>query len=205
VTASGALPAGVTFDTVSRVLSGTPAAGTAGAWPLTFTATNGTSPNAVQNFTLTINNPAAANKLANPSFEVDVNGWTNNSKFSRSTTVAPHEGVSVGRFNDTSNGGLTIFQTVTGLSGGTAYLFSGWANIPAQNDNSFTFKFDVRWLNASNQTISTTTIKKYTAGTPGWDQASKSLVAPAGTTHAQVRMVATSLNGALYVDDLLFR
>src|SRR5207247_2639588 len=46
VTEAGPLPAGVSFDSATRVLSGTPAAGTAGTWPITFTATNGTSPDA---------------------------------------------------------------------------------------------------------------------------------------------------------------
>ena len=39
------------------VLSGTPAAGTHGNYPLTITASNGVSPNATQNFTLTVNPP----------------------------------------------------------------------------------------------------------------------------------------------------
>jgi hypothetical protein len=35
-------------------LNGTPAAGTLGIYPLTFTATNGIVPDAAQNFTLTV-------------------------------------------------------------------------------------------------------------------------------------------------------
>ncbi|MCA9578201.1 MAG: hypothetical protein KC668_22360, partial [Myxococcales bacterium] len=50
---TGALPTGVTF--AGGVLSGTPAAGTGGTYPLTFTATNGVGSNAVQSFTLTVN------------------------------------------------------------------------------------------------------------------------------------------------------
>ncbi len=51
----GTLPAGVTFDPVTGLLAGTPEAGTDGIYPLTFTAANGVNPDAVQNFTLTIN------------------------------------------------------------------------------------------------------------------------------------------------------
>lgn len=54
VTISGSLPSGVTFNSGTRVLSGTPAAGTGGTWPVTFTAANGTQPDATQNFTLTV-------------------------------------------------------------------------------------------------------------------------------------------------------
>ncbi|HWG75152.1 MAG TPA: putative Ig domain-containing protein [Acidimicrobiales bacterium] len=57
LTESGALPGGVTFT--GGVLSGTPAAGSAGSYPLTFTATNGVGSPATQSFTLTVA-PAAA-------------------------------------------------------------------------------------------------------------------------------------------------
>ena len=51
---TGALPAGVAFNPATGLLSGTPAAGTTGTYPLTFTAANGTLPNASQGFTLTV-------------------------------------------------------------------------------------------------------------------------------------------------------
>jgi len=57
---SGALPGGVTFNSGTGVLSGTPAAGSAGAYALTFTAANGVSPNATQGFTLTVVAPAGS-------------------------------------------------------------------------------------------------------------------------------------------------
>ena len=59
---SGALPTGVTFAPSTGALAGTPASGTNGTYNLTFTAANGVSPNAVQNFTLTVN-PAASPTL----------------------------------------------------------------------------------------------------------------------------------------------
>jgi hypothetical protein len=61
LSASGALPAGVTFvDNANGTgtLAGTPAAGTSGTYPITFTAANGNTPDAVQSFTLTITVPA---------------------------------------------------------------------------------------------------------------------------------------------------
>jgi hypothetical protein len=63
----------------------------------------------------------------------------------------------------------------------------------------------VKWRDASDATLGTIqTIKTYTAPTSGWNQAIGSLVLPAGTTKAQVRMVVSSLNATIYVDDLLF-
>jgi mono/diheme cytochrome c family protein len=50
---SGSLPAGVSFVAATGVLSGTPASGMAGTYPLTFTATNN-SGSVMQSFTLTV-------------------------------------------------------------------------------------------------------------------------------------------------------
>ena len=51
---TGTLPSGVTLNSTTGVLSGTPAAGTAGSYPITITAANGVLPNATQSFTLTV-------------------------------------------------------------------------------------------------------------------------------------------------------
>jgi hypothetical protein len=52
-TASGALPAGVSLSG-DGVLSGTPALGSTGTYPITITAMNGVAPDATQSFTLTV-------------------------------------------------------------------------------------------------------------------------------------------------------
>jgi hypothetical protein len=49
---SGPLPAGVTFNTATGVLSGTPSV--SGTFPITFTASNGVGSPATQSFTLTV-------------------------------------------------------------------------------------------------------------------------------------------------------
>jgi hypothetical protein len=54
LTESGPLPAGVQFSTTG-VLSGTPAAGTTGSYPIRITASNGQGLDATQNFTLRVN------------------------------------------------------------------------------------------------------------------------------------------------------
>ena len=78
--------------------------------------------------------------------------------------------------------------------------------IPSTGD-AFTFKLQVRWLNSSGSTIRTDTVKTYdnTSSKNVWDQATRSLAAPSETTRAQVRMVASSLNATIYVDNLVFR
>jgi hypothetical protein len=59
---TGALPTGVTFANNAdgtATLSGTPAAGSGGTYPLTVTADNEVNPNATQSFTLTVNQAPA--------------------------------------------------------------------------------------------------------------------------------------------------
>ena len=58
---AGALPAGLAFNAAAGVLSGTPGAGTAGTYTLTFTASNGVGSAATQSFALQVNNAAASN------------------------------------------------------------------------------------------------------------------------------------------------
>lgn len=51
---SGTLPAGMTFNPATGVLSGTPLASAGGRYPITITASNGVGPNAVYSFTLVV-------------------------------------------------------------------------------------------------------------------------------------------------------
>jgi CSLREA domain-containing protein len=66
---TGSLPNGVTFTdngNGTASLAGTPALGSAGSYPFVITASNGVSPNAMQNFTLTVSLP--------PTYVVTTNG-----------------------------------------------------------------------------------------------------------------------------------
>ena len=72
-TETGTLPSGVTLST-SGLLSGTPAAGTSGSYPITITASNGANPNAPQNFTLTVNQPPAITSAASATFATGAAG-----------------------------------------------------------------------------------------------------------------------------------
>ncbi|MGA2457143.1 MAG: MBG domain-containing protein, partial [Terriglobales bacterium] len=55
LTGSGTLPVGLTFNPTTGLVSGTPADGTFGNYPITFTAANGVLPNATLSYTLTVN------------------------------------------------------------------------------------------------------------------------------------------------------
>jgi hypothetical protein len=71
---SGPLPSGVSFDTTTGVLSGRPDAGTGGVYPITFTASNGVSPEATQAFTLTVNEAPAITSNASTTFTAGKQG-----------------------------------------------------------------------------------------------------------------------------------
>jgi hypothetical protein len=70
LTETGTLPTGVTFNSTTGVLSGTPAAGTGKAYPITFTASNGVGANATQTFTLTVDQAPAVTSLNSTTFTV---------------------------------------------------------------------------------------------------------------------------------------
>jgi Putative Ig domain/Bacterial Ig-like domain (group 3) len=64
---TGTLPSGVSFNSSTGVLSGSPAAGTGGAYNITFTASNTVGTPATQSFALSVNNtPAGTNISVQP-------------------------------------------------------------------------------------------------------------------------------------------
>jgi hypothetical protein len=70
---SGPLPTGVSFHDNgdgNATLSGTPASGTGGSYPLTITAHNGVGSDATQSFTLTVDQPAAITSASTTRFTV---------------------------------------------------------------------------------------------------------------------------------------
>ncbi len=111
-----------------------------------------------------------------------------------------HGGAFAARHLAADNASYVVSQKVGGVSAGGTNSFGGWVNIPSTTD-AFSLKLQVRWLNSANATIATKTVRIYTAPTGGWVHAAGSLVAPAGSASAQVRMVVGSLNAASYVDD----
>ena len=125
ITVSGTLPAGITFhdnDNGSATLSGTPANGTLGTYPLTLTATNGVGAPATQNFVLTIQNEPVFTSSNTALFNVAAPGT-----FTVTTSAAPAVtsivrtgALPVGlTFTDNGNGTATIAGTPQAGTGGT--------------------------------------------------------------------------------------
>jgi hypothetical protein len=140
VTRTGvALPAGVTFTDNGNgtgTLSGTPAAGTAGSYAFTFTATNSTPPSAVQAFTLNVNQPPAITSAASTTFTVGTPAT-----FTVTTTGFPTPTVSQTGALPT---GVT-FTSATRVLGGTAtqtgafpLVFTATNAVPPDATQNFT-------------------------------------------------------------------
>jgi YVTN family beta-propeller protein len=73
---SGALPAGLTFSS-DGTISGTPAAGTGGFYPVTITADNGVAPDFSQSFGVAVDQPIVITSASHATFQVgDVSSFT---------------------------------------------------------------------------------------------------------------------------------
>jgi len=117
---SGALPTGVTFvdnGNGTGTLAGTPAAATNGSYALTFTATNGNPPPAVQNFTLVVSAAGPTVTINQAASQVDPAA----SSPINFTVVfsAPVTGFATGDVTIGGTAGGTKVATVTALSATT--------------------------------------------------------------------------------------
>lgn len=107
---SGTLPSGVSFNTSTGVLSGTPAASSGGSYPVVITATNGTSPNGTQNFTLTVDQAPAITSANSATFSPNQAG-----SFTVTSTGFPAPAISI--LGELPSG--VAFNASTGVMSGT--------------------------------------------------------------------------------------
>jgi Putative Ig domain len=170
ITESGSLPSGVTFTdngNGTATLSGTPAAGTSGSYPITITAGNGVSPNASQNFTLTVNPATAAPLITSANaatfaagtagtFTVTTTG-NPTAKLSATSSPALPSGVT---FTDNANGTATLSGTPPAGSQGTYMLTIGASNSVGMASQTFTLTVN------SGLAITSVNSASATSGTP---------------------------------------
>ncbi len=130
---SGALPSGVSFSAPNGVLSGTPAAGSAGSYPITFTATNGAGSGAMQNFTLTVNSltTAAPSLVQHTSVPSSLFALVNSYQLNFQPTLAGNTLIFC--FSMSDGAGVTA-ASITDSSGSTSYQFV--AAQPGYSDGS---------------------------------------------------------------------
>ncbi len=134
---SGTLPSGVTFTdngNGTATLSGMPAAGASGSFPLMITANNGITPNATQSFSLVLNRPPVAGVATlgateNTAVQVSV------AKLLTYASDADGDTLSVTSVNGVSAQGGTVALSAPGNAGTITYT-------PASNftgSDSFTY------------------------------------------------------------------
>jgi hypothetical protein len=147
ITEQGPLPMGVQFldnGNGAATLSGTPAAGTGGVYTLSIDASNGATPDALQTFTLTVDQAPAITSSASASFTAGATG-----SFTITTTGYPTASLSeIGglpqglKFVDNGDGTATISGTPATGTGGM-YTLTLAATNGVSPDAAQTFTINV--------------------------------------------------------------
>jgi large repetitive protein len=202
---SGALPSGVTFtdnEDGSASLSGTPAAGSAGVYSLTITASNGDDSTVSQAFTLTVNQAPAITSGDAATFTVGSAGSftvtsTGYPTPSLSESGALPSGVS---FHDDGTGSASLSGTPAAGSGGVYSLTITAANAVGSNaTQSFTLTVDQApaITSANHTTFTVGSAGSFTVASTGYPTASlsKSGSLPSGVTFTDDGNGTASLSG----------
>ncbi|UJR79684.1 beta strand repeat-containing protein [Sandaracinus amylolyticus] len=108
-TLTGTLPDGLAFDAAARTISGTPAAGTAGTYPVTITASNGVGADATLDVSIDVRESPAITSATSATFTVGTPG-----SFVVTVTGTPTPTVSIG---GTLPAGLAFDPATRTLSG----------------------------------------------------------------------------------------
>ena len=137
-----ALPGGVTYTDHAdgtATLTGMPAAGTGGIYNYVLTATNGTIPDYVQNFTLTVNEPASFTNANNTVIALNTRGtFTFTTRGFPAPTILKSGSLPPGvTFTDNGNGTATLSGTPT-VSGDFTLNLTAQNGIGADGTQTFT-------------------------------------------------------------------
>ncbi|MEY2518471.1 MAG: hypothetical protein QOF24_230 [Verrucomicrobiota bacterium] len=172
ISESGALPGGVTFvnnNDGTATLAGTPGANTGGTYPLVITANNGVTPNATQNFTLTVNQPPVAS-ADNPGI-IDANTTltglssgptnllTNDSRGFPIANISSYGGGSMGGSVTDHAAGTTTTPLPTFASGSIVVNANGSYTFTPPTGFTGTYTFQYRLSNVAGNSDATVTVQ----------------------------------------------
>ena len=143
VTESGDLPSGLSFDSATGILSGTPDAGTKGTYNITFTAQNGVDPDVTQNFTLVVSgllafrtdNASTFTVGSSGSFQLTASGGptptlSESGNLPDGVTFDPGSGILSGTPSDGTDGSYPIIFTATNSLDTVSQDFTLTVNLP---------------------------------------------------------------------------
>ncbi|MEY9857485.1 hypothetical protein ABH935_003093 [Catenulispora sp. GAS73] len=167
------LPAGVTIDSGSGLISGTPT--TAGSSSVTVTATDGTGASGSASFGWTVNSTTGGgNVIVNGGFENgSLSGWTA-SGVTAATTSGPHAGSYAAELGNTNPSSTSsIAQTFKAGSGNSKLAF--WYNVTCPD--TVTYDWATATLKDNTSGTTKTVLAKTCVSSSGWTQVTSSITA----------------------------
>jgi len=170
--AATGLPAGLSINSASGLISGTPTA--TGTSSVTVTATDTTSASGSTTFTWAVNPVGGGSVVTNGGFEAgSLSGWTTAGTASVVSSGA-HTGTYAARLGSTSptNGDSSASQSFTATNGGT---LSFWYNLTCPD--TLTYDWATATLTDTTAGTTTTVLAKTCVSASGWTQVSKALTA----------------------------
>jgi serine protease len=171
--ASG-LPAGLSINSSSGLISGTPT--TSGSSSTTVTATDTTGASGSATFTWTVNPSGGGGGITNGGFETgSLSGWTGSGAAFGVTTSGPHSGTYAALLGSSSptNGDSSIAQTFTVPSGDGSLTF--WYNVTCPD--TVTYDWATATLKDNTTGTTTTPLAKTCVSSSGWKSVTATVVA----------------------------
>jgi large repetitive protein len=197
---SGALPSGVTFNAGTGVLSGTPAAGTGGSYPITFTGHNGVGADATQAFTLSVNQTSSITSAASATFAAGAAGsFTVTATGSPAPTVSESGALPAGV---TFNTGTSVLSGTPAAGAGGNYPITLTASNGVGSNATQSFLLTVSqtssFTSANNATFTVGSVGTFTVGASGSPAPtfSETGTLPSGVTFNPVTGVLTGTPAA---------
>ncbi|MBM4152483.1 MAG: carbohydrate-binding protein, partial [Kiritimatiellaceae bacterium] len=184
-------PSWLGFDSVTRVLSGTPASSNVGSHAIGFAVTDGRV-TVTQQFSLVVFPIQPANLVQNPSFELgttNVSGWTTGGT-ATNVFVAAHGSRSL-RIQ-TPVGSTTPTRQSIPVTAGTVYSYSVWIN--AAGITTSAVVFDTGIAGSGKVVVSNNT---------GWTKYSGSVTSATTSLSLRLSPLATNFGGVAYIDHII--